>query len=120
MKTLASALQTTLRKFEHQTGLSTWLQVEGDALPLAPDVQVQVLHVVQEARSNVRKFAGAQQVWVQVQQSPQWHVEARDDGCGFAEPPSAAKIGATVQIDSVPGSATCVVLTLPVIEAVAA
>ena len=125
---VAHALQTTLQKFEHQTGLSTWLQVEGDGLPLAPDVQVQVLHVVQEALSTVRKHAGARQVWVEVQQSPQWRVEVRDDGCGFAEPPSAhdqthvglrimqeraAKIGATVHIDSVPGAGTCVVLTLP-------
>ncbi len=129
---VAHALQTTLQKFEHQTGLSTWLQIEGDGLPLAPDVQVQVLHVVQEALSNVRKHAGAQQVWVEVQQSPQWRVEVRDDGCGFADPPGAhdqthvglkimqeraAKIGATVHIDSVPGSGTCVVLTLPSKEA---
>ena len=132
---VAHALQATLQKFEHQTGLSTWLQVEGDGLPLDPDVQVQVLHVVQEALSNVRKHAGAQQVWVEVQQSPQWRVEVRDDGCGFAPAPSArdqthvglqimqeraAKIGATVLIDSVPGAGTCVVLTLPTPEATAA
>ncbi len=129
---VAHALQTTLQKFEHQTGLSTWLQVEGDGLPLDPDVQNQVLHVVQEALSNVRKHAGAQQVWVEVQQSPQWRVEVRDDGCGFAAEPQvldqthvglkimqerAAKIGATVLIDSVPGAGTCVVLTLPTPEA---
>ncbi len=129
---VAHALQTTLQKFEHQTGLSTWLQVEGDGMPLDPDVQVQVLHVVQEALSNVRKHAGAQQVWVEVQQSPQWRVEVRDDGCGFSEAPNlhdqthvglkimqerAAKIGATVLIDSVPGAGTCVVLTLPTPEA---
>ncbi len=129
---VAHALQATLQKFEHQTGLSTWLQVEGDGLPLDPDVQVQVLHVVQEALSNVRKHAGAQQVWVEVQQSPQWRVEVRDDGCGFAAAPQvldqthvglkimqerAAKIGATVLIDSVPGAGTCVVLTLATPEA---
>ena len=36
---------------------TTHLTIEGDALPLPPDVQVQVLHVVQEALSNVRKHA---------------------------------------------------------------
>ena len=78
------ALRTTLQKFEHQTGLATHLTIEGDALPLPPDVQVQVLHVVQEALSNVRKHAHAREVWVEVQQAPQWRVEVRDDGRGFA------------------------------------
>ena len=50
-----------------------------------PDVQVQVLHVVQEALSNVRKHAQAREVWVEVQQAPRWRVEVRDDGRGFAE-----------------------------------
>jgi len=132
---VAHALRTTLQKFEHQTGLPTHLSIEGDGLPLAPDVQVQVLHVVQEALSNVRKHAGARQVWVQVQQAPQWRVEVRDDGCGFAglgSPPDqthvglrimrerAQGIGATVEVDSVPGSGTCVVLTLPAAQRMAA
>jgi two-component system nitrate/nitrite sensor histidine kinase NarX len=87
-----------------------------------------VLHVVQEALSNVRKHARAREVWVEVQQSPQWRVEVRDDGCGFAgagTPPDethvglrimrerAQHIGATVEVESVPGSGTCVVLKLP-------
>jgi len=125
---IAPALQTTLQKFEHQTGLATHLSVEGQGLPLDADVQVQVLHVVQEALSNVRKHAGAREVWVEVQQSPQWRVEVRDDGCGFAPdgtPPDethvglrimrerAQRIGASVEVASVPGAGTCVVLTLP-------
>ena len=60
---IAPALKTTLQKFEHQTGLATHLQVAGDGIPLPADVQVQVLHVVQEALSNVRKHARAREVW---------------------------------------------------------
>ncbi len=122
------ALRTTLQKFEHQTGLRTHLQVEGHGLPLAPDVQVQVLHVVQEALSNVRKHAGAREVWLEVQRAPQWRFEVRDDGRGFdaaADAPDemhvglrimrerAARIGAQVEVDAVPGAGTCVVLTVP-------
>jgi two-component system nitrate/nitrite sensor histidine kinase NarX len=97
-------------------------------MPLPADVQVQVLHVVQEALSNVRKHAQAREVWVEVQQTPQWRVEVRDDGCGF-DPDGAGpgethvglrimrerahNIGATVEVASVPGSGTCVVLKLP-------
>jgi two-component system nitrate/nitrite sensor histidine kinase NarX len=125
---IVPALKTTLQKFEHQTGLATHLEIEGDGLPLPADAQVQVLHVVQEALSNVRKHAHAREVWVEVQQSPQWRVEVRDDGCGFAaggaEPDEthvglrimrerAQHIGATVEVESVRGSGTCVVLTLP-------
>jgi two-component system nitrate/nitrite sensor histidine kinase NarX len=125
---IAPALQTTLQKFEHQTGLTTHLSIEGNGVPLPADVQVQVLHVVQEALSNVRKHAHAREVWIDVQQAPQWRVEVRDDGCGFATEATAQdethvglrimheradRIGAEVEIASVPGSGTCIVLTLP-------
>lgn len=122
------ALQATLRKFEHQTGLATHLAIEGLGMPLPPDVQVQVLHVVQEALSNVRKHAGARQVWVEVRQSPPWRIEVRDDGRGFAGGDGwtsethvglrimrerAARIGAQVDVHSSPGTGTRVALTLP-------
>jgi two-component system nitrate/nitrite sensor histidine kinase NarX len=130
---ITPALQTTLKKFEHQSGLATHLLIEGHGLPLAADVQVQVLHVVQEALSNVRKHAGARQVWVTVQQSPCWRVQVRDDGRGFAHAADnethvglrimrerAERIGAAVSVSSAPGAGTCVELTLPQAQAVAA
>jgi two-component system nitrate/nitrite sensor histidine kinase NarX len=122
------ALRTTLRKFEHQTGLLTHLSIAGHGLPLDADVQIQVLHVLQEALSNVRKHARAHEVWLEVQRSPVWSFEVRDDGDGFdaQQQPSgethvgmrimterAARIGAQVVIDSVPGAGTCVTLSLP-------
>jgi two-component system nitrate/nitrite sensor histidine kinase NarX len=122
------ALQTTLRKFEHQSGLAAQLHTSGHGLPLAPDLQVQVLHVVQEALSNVRKHACASRVWLDVQQQPQWRFEVRDDGIGFdaaAGAPDethvglrimserAARLGATLEVFATPGRGTSVVLTLP-------
>ncbi|MBH9552054.1 type IV pili methyl-accepting chemotaxis transducer N-terminal domain-containing protein [Inhella sp. 4Y17] len=131
---IVPALRTTLQKFEKQSGMTSHLQVEGHGLPLDPDVQVQVLHVVQEALSNVRKHAQAREVWVEVQQEPQWRFEVRDDGEGFEHLPGAddthvglrimreraARIGARVEVASVPGQGTCVVLSLPRGEAIAA
>jgi two-component system nitrate/nitrite sensor histidine kinase NarX len=127
---LMPALQTTLAKFEHQSGLATQLVVQGHGLPLDPDVQVQVLHVVQEALSNVRKHAQAQRVVVEVERSPRWRVRVRDDGRGFAPDAAsaesqvglrimrerAARIGAEVALQSAPGQGTCVELTLPAAE----
>ena len=122
------ALMTTLRKFEHQTGLKTTLGMDGQGLPLSPDIQVQVLHIVQEALSNVRKHAGAGQVWLNVQQQPQWRLEVRDDGVGFAVRDGqrdethvgmrimaerAERLGAQLDVLSTPGRGTSVVLTLP-------
>jgi len=122
------ALKTTLQKFQHQTGLPAHLAVHGAGVPLPADVQVQLLHVVQEALSNVRKHAGATAVWLEVQQQPVWRIEVRDDGRGFEAAQAAPDethvglrimreradgIGAAVQLDSSPGQGTRVVVTLP-------
>ena len=77
------ALATTLQKFEHQTGLKTTLTMSGHGIPMSPDLQIQVLHILQEALSNVRKHAHASHVWLNVQQQPVWQFEVRDDGIGF-------------------------------------
>ncbi|TNF59909.1 MAG: HAMP domain-containing protein [Burkholderiales bacterium] len=124
---IQSALQQTLQKFEHQTGVPTRLQVQGDGLQLPADVQVQVLHVLQEALSNVRKHAGASHVSLDVHKGPQWRFVVRDNGRGFDVGTSreeihvgtkimrerADRIGATVSIDSRPGQGTAVSLILP-------
>jgi len=125
---MEDALQTTLRKFEHQSGLPGSLTMTGQGLPLPPDVQVQVLHVVQEALSNVRKHAGASRVWIDVQQQPRWRFEIRDDGVGFDPAGNAPdethvglrimqeraeRIGAEIELCSRSGRGCSVVLSLP-------
>jgi two-component system, NarL family, nitrate/nitrite sensor histidine kinase NarX len=122
------ALRTTLRKFEHQSGLKASLQMQGQGLPLPPDVQIQVLHIIQEALSNVRKHAGATRVWLDVQQQPRWRLEVRDDGRGFDTEDGrrgehhvglgimaerAERINASLEVISTPGRGTSVVLELP-------
>jgi two-component system nitrate/nitrite sensor histidine kinase NarX len=125
---IEAALRSTLHKFELQSGLPTELQIHGHGLPLPPDCQIQVLHVLQEALSNVRKHARANRVWLRVQQQPQWRFEVCDDGCGFdarVNAPDAthvglrimreraSRIGAQLQVLSAPGRGTSVVLALP-------
>ncbi|HQX58850.1 MAG TPA: type IV pili methyl-accepting chemotaxis transducer N-terminal domain-containing protein [Burkholderiaceae bacterium] len=122
------ALKTTLRKFELQSAMPTALQMEGQGMPLDPDLQVQVLHIVQEALSNVRKHAAATQAWLDVQQAPRWRFEIRDNGTGFSNADDAhndnhvglrimreraERIGASLDIHSVPGRGSSVILTLP-------
>jgi len=121
------ALQETLQKFQHQSGLPAKLHVEGHGLPLPADVQIQVLHVLQEALSNVRKHAGASHIQLDVVKGARWRFRVRDDGAGFdaLDTPDdshvglkimrerAALIGAQVDVSSEPGHGTTVSLTLP-------
>lgn len=122
------ALATTLRKFEHQSGLKTSLSMQGQGMPLSPDLQIQVLHIVQEALSNVRKHARASQVWLEVQQQPAWRFEVRDDGVGFNPDNDqldethvglrimterAQRIGADLDVISTPKHGSSIILTLP-------
>jgi two-component system nitrate/nitrite sensor histidine kinase NarX len=101
--------------------------VDGEGLAPPPDVQVQVLHVVQEALSNVRKHADARHVTVVVEAGPSWSVTVQDDGSGFDAGAGtgemhvglrimrerAARIGASVDVQSTPGEGTRVRLALP-------
>lgn len=125
---IEQALRSTLNKFEHQSGLKAHLALSGHGVALHSDVQLQVLHVVQEALSNIRKHAQASEVWVQVVKGPPWTFSVRDNGRGFDAASvnaagtsfglqimreRAAGIGAEVRLESTPGQGTEVVLTLP-------
>jgi two-component system nitrate/nitrite sensor histidine kinase NarX len=118
---IEQALRTTLRKFEHQSGLRTRLGMHGHGVALPSDVQLQVLHVVQEALSNVRKHAQASEVQLDVYRGPQWVFRVRDNGKGFdPDQPArdethvglqimrerAQRIGARIELNSAPGQGT--------------
>jgi two-component system nitrate/nitrite sensor histidine kinase NarX len=124
---IEGALQETLLKFQHQTGLPSHLVIRGTGLPLPADVQVQVLHVLQEALSNVRKHAHATQVNLEVDKGEHWRFTVRDNGRGFdtnLEPGEthvglkimrerAQRIGARIALTSSSAQGTAVVLILP-------
>jgi two-component system nitrate/nitrite sensor histidine kinase NarX len=103
-------------------------------LPLSPEAQLQVMHIVQESLSNARKHAGASHVEVDMQRGPTYRFKVRDDGKGF-EPTAvsgdlhvglrimrerARRIGGKLEVRSEPGRGTEVELTLPVLQAQAA
>ena len=124
---IEDALNETLLKFQHQTGLPTRLEVRGEGLPLPADVQVQVLHVLQEALSNVRKHAQASHVSLEVDKGETWRFTVRDNGRGFDTETvhgethvgakimqeRAARIGAQVGLLSTLGQGTTLTLNLP-------
>jgi two-component system nitrate/nitrite sensor histidine kinase NarX len=125
-------VRTLLSRFAHQTGIPTEFKATGSAMPLAPDDQLQVMHILQEALSNVRKHAGASKVEIELARGPGYRFRVRDDGCGFdaaSSPHSAtghvglsimreraARIGARVDVNSGPGAGTEVLLNVPVAQ----
>lgn len=128
---LEHAIRTQLAKFQHQTGVSTTLLTSGAGVPLAPDDQLQVMHILQEALSNVRKHAHASRVDVELQRGARYRFMVRDDGCGFelANAPGAGgdhvglrimreratRIGGAVTVASTVGKGTTVHLDLPTV-----
>lgn len=123
------AIHSALERFEGQTGIVTEFRKTGDgALPPATST-IQVLHIVQEALSNVRKHAGASRVSVELQGCEnKVRLSVRDDGRGF-DPGRVAeaggshvgigimrerahRIGATLSVESRPGAGACVTLSL--------
>lgn len=122
---IEDALRTTLQKFEHQSGVKGQFEIKGHGVALPSDVQLQVLHVVQEALSNVRKHAQADRVQLSVERGDVWRFWVRDNGCGFLPQPARAddthvgthimreraqRIHAKLAVRSAPGEGTEVLI----------
>jgi len=97
--------------------------------PLPPEVQVQLIRIIQEALNNVRKHSQATHARVSCRQiGEDLLIEVHDDGKGFSpeEVPSVSRyglqgmqersdlIGADFQIISLPGEGTTVKIRLPI------
>lgn len=91
---------------------------------LAPDEQIEVFRIVQEALGNVRRHARARHAVVEIRQREGRRVvEVRDDGVGFAEGTREGQglenmrrrteaIEGTLHVRSAPGSGTTLELVL--------
>jgi two-component system nitrate/nitrite sensor histidine kinase NarX len=124
---IESAIASTLERFEGQTGIRATFVQSGAAMPLSPETQIQVLHIIQECLSNARKHSGAASVRVEMERAPRYRFRVLDDGGGFdpARVTSdmhvglrimrerAHRIGATLAVRSQPGQGTEVTLELP-------
>ncbi len=111
-------------------GVVSSFSIYGAYRPLPPGTEREILRVAQEAIHNVKKHAGAKQLFVQLEYGPsQIALEVRDDGRGFeageelTSPPGhygltgmrerAAAIGGTLEVSSDPGIGTTVRLQAP-------
>jgi two-component system nitrate/nitrite sensor histidine kinase NarX len=131
---IESAIAAALERFEGQTGIRTAFSQSGVGMPLPPEMQLQVMHIIQESLSNARKHSGATRVEVDMERGPVYRFRVRDDGKGFDphEQTSdlhvglrimrerAHRVGGSLQVDSRPEAGTEVVLTLTVLQEQAA
>ncbi|HEU5098302.1 MAG TPA: GAF domain-containing protein, partial [Roseiflexaceae bacterium] len=120
-KPLGELLRSLCTAVTSRTRIPIALKVEGDAL-LAPEVQVALYRITQEALNNIAKHATASQVRITGRCEPERvELHIADDGRGF-EPGAvapgslglgimrerAAGIGATLRVESTPGAGTAV------------
>jgi signal transduction histidine kinase len=80
---LGEVLQDFLDGWKAQTGISTHLTIDGE-LRLRPRVELQIVRIVQEALTNVRKHARATVARVEMRRRDgELVVNIADDGVGF-------------------------------------
>ncbi len=134
---LQAAIEDTVSRFRRQTGIDTDLTfTQGEGAPLQPEQQLQVLFILQEALSNVRKHSEASRVRIAVENGRDFTLLISDDGQGY-DPADvaergeshvglhimrerAARMRAVIKLESHPGAGTRVALTLPGAERQAA
>ena len=129
---ISSALSAYLDSYQQRHGIHIEMNGSPDlaACTMDPLVEVQLLRIIQEALTNVRKHAGAHCVSIDVSlQNGQARVSLQDDGCGFdasrARSDSAGRlglrimqeraeeVGGNLELCSLPGQGTKVTVTVP-------
>lgn len=127
---LQAAVVDTVARFRRQTGVTVALDVKDDeGAPLPPEQQLQVLFILQEALSNVRKHAQANHVEVSIINSRDFVMVIRDNGRGYQPEEVAARgerhvglhimrerasrLHADLKLETAPGAGVTLHLTLP-------
>lgn len=131
---LSRTLKEYLHKFSSQSGIKAELVTSSDNNPeLPPATEVQLIRIIQEALTNVRKHAQAHRVWVRMESGEkQAQIQIEDDGQGFELPlvlqreghyglhtmkERAESVGGGLAIDTDPGRGTRVMISLPLSQA---
>lgn len=133
-KGLIPAIEEYLQEFSIQTSINIeFLNEVNEDVNLSSIAEVQLVCIMQEALTNIRKHAQAQNVKVSLSQSnlegsDYVQVEVEDDGIGFREGDSertfglqtmrerAASVEGLIEISSSPGEGTYVACRLPCLQ----
>ncbi|MHB9091364.1 MAG: ATP-binding protein, partial [Chloroflexota bacterium] len=127
---LLCTLREYLRKFRQNSDIAAELEVaHEESINLTPAAEVQLIRIIQEALTNVRKHARANHARVRLRGDGEMaEVTISDDGRGFDVQQSAAKeghfglqtmreraesVGGTLTISSAPGQGSTITVRLP-------
>lgn len=123
---LPDALRRLAERATAEFGFHASLEVTGEARPLDTASEVVILRTCQEALSNVRKHARAQQAAVRLSYAAaEVALEVHDDGAGFAAgAPTTGyglagmrarvtEAGGSMQVSSAPGAGTVLSVVVP-------
>jgi len=80
---LQTAIRSALEKFEGQTGIKADFDIRGNVPDLLPEQILQIMHIVQESLSNVRKHAKASQVKIVLNCADPCVIDIYYNGVGF-------------------------------------
>lgn len=124
-------LRMTAEDFQSLTGIPVDVSTVSLRTALPPSTKAQLIRIVQEALTNIRKHAHACQVTISAfERGGEAVLEVRDNGAGFdvEQALSQAQFGlrsmreraesiqASLQVDSAPGQGATVRLRVPILE----
>lgn len=128
---LLPTLREYLTEYRMHYGVDVCLVVDNESLAEFPtDVGIQLLRIIQEALTNVRKHARASKAWVRFEQDgEQVRISVEDDGQGFDPAQVTGKgqqyfglqimreraesVGGDLELDARPGQGTRLVIRVP-------
>lgn len=122
---VAGAIGGCVRRVATRRGLRVHVLLEESGPRLAPELELQVLRIVQEAVANVDRHAHASTLWLTLRrQGCALRLQVEDDGTGGASPrpghlglesmrQRARQLGAELTVGDRPGGGTCVALVTP-------
>ncbi len=125
------ALETRVKYLEDRTAVSVSLNLNLDLVGLSERYTVNLWHILQEAFSNIEKYAQAEQVSLSLEVSDgQLNLAIADDGVGFDPKKAelgkgyglsnikdrAEGLGGILLIDTSPGNGTQLKISFPMEE----
>lgn len=124
-------LREYIDRWKEQTQISTQLVFDGDMV-FAPGTELQLIRIIQESLTNVRKHSKATTAGVEIRRrNGRLHLVVSDNGVGFAQVTRsrsffprfglatmrerAESIGGTFTVEGTPGAGTVVRVEIPLV-----
>jgi signal transduction histidine kinase len=128
-RSFEEVLREYIDRWKHQTSVDVKLAIDGD-LVIPAAVELQLVRIIQESLTNVRKHAKATRASVELHtEEGKLLLVVRDDGIGFAQSSRsrtvfpqfgmatmrerAESVGGTFSVESTPGAGTSVRVEIP-------